>query len=252
MRDNSMRKKLADGKQTVGMWAGLGSEAAVEMAAPLDFDWVLIDCEHGVASYEALPGLLRSLNGSQATSLIRVPSADNMSIFKRVLDAGVEGVLVPQVYTAEQVRAIVSACRYPPLGVRGIAGGRAHKYGLDFMDTLQRSNTEVLVFVQIETKEAVDNVDEILAIEGLDGVLVGPADLSAALGKTLDFETAEFHQALDKILASAKKAGKPAGFYCNSPKEAKERFAQGFQFANICNDASILLQGLAGSLKAME
>lgn len=251
MRDNSMRKKLAEGKQTVGFWAGLGSEAAVEMAAPLDFDWVLIDCEHGVASYEALPGLLRSLNGSQATSLIRVPSADNMSIFKRVLDAGVEGVLVPQIYTAEQVKSIVSACRYPPLGTRGIAGGRAHKYGLDFMDTLQRSNEQVLVFVQIETKEAVDNVDEIMAIEGLDGVLVGPADLSAALGKTLDFETAEFHQAIDKILASAKKFGKPAGFYCNSPQEAKQRFAQGFKFANICNDASILMAGLGGSLKAM-
>lgn len=243
MRDNALKKKLAAGENAVGLWAGLGSEAALEMAAPLGFDWVLIDCEHGVASYDALAGLLRALNGSETTSLIRVPSADNMSIFKRVLDAGVEGVLVPQIYTADQVKDIVSACRYPPEGTRGIAGGRQHKYGLDFMDVLQRSNSQVLVIVQIETKEALDNIDEILAVDGLDGILVGPADLSAAMGITLDFKNPEFIAATDKIAAAAKRADKPAGFYCNNPKDAAEKFAQGYQFANICNDASLLLSG---------
>lgn len=251
MRDNTMRKKLANGEQALGLWAGLGSEAAVEMASSSGFDWILIDCEHGVAGYEALPGLLRSLTGSESTSLVRVPNADDMSIFKRVLDAGVEGVLVPQVYTANQVKNIVSACRYPPQGTRGIAGGRAHKYGADFKDTLQRSNAEILVFVQIETREAIENLDEILAVAGLDGVLVGPADLSAALGQTLNFDTPEFYAAIASILSATKRAGKPAGFYCNNPEEAKARIAQGFQFVNICNDLSILLQGFSKSLRDM-
>ena len=124
MRDNALRKKLAKGEKALGLWAAMGSKAALEMAAPLGFDWVLIDCEHGVAHVEALTGHLRALNGSDTTSIVRLPSADNLSDFKRVLDAGAEGVLVPQVYTADQVRGIVSACRYPPQGTRGIAAGR--------------------------------------------------------------------------------------------------------------------------------
>jgi len=252
MRDNTLRKKLLAGEAALGLWAGLGSETVIEMAAPLGFDWILIDCEHGVAGYEVLPGLLRSLNGSNSTSLVRVPSADDFSIFKRVLDAGVEGVLVPQVYNVDQVKKIVSACRYPPQGVRGIAGGRAHKYGLDFIDTLQRSNEEVLVFVQIETREAVENLDEILSVEGLDGVFVGPADLSAALGKTLNVDTPEYQSAIEAIIDGAKKAGKPAGYYCNNIKDAKARISQGFQFVNICSDMSLMIQGFSRSLRDMK
>lgn len=249
MRENSLKKKLGRGEKAVGLWAGLGSEATLEMAAPLGFDWVLIDCEHGVASYEALPGLLRTLNGSEMTSMVRVPTRDNPAIFKRVLDMGVEGVIVPQIYNAEDARAVVNACRYPPDGERGIAAGRGHKYGLDFMGTLQNANTEVFVVVQIETKEAVETVDEILAVSGLDGVLIGPADLSAALGHTLDFKHPDVVAAFAKVSKAAKAAGKPAGFYCNSPAEAKARFEEGFSFANICNDAGLLLQGYVGALR---
>ena len=252
MRDNAMRKKLTLGETALGLWAGLGSEAALEMAATLDFDWVLIDCEHGVAHYEQLPSLLRSLNTSAATSIVRVPNADDLAIFKRVLDAGVEGVLVPQVYNAQQVKNIVSACRYPPQGTRGIASGRAHQYGADFMDTLKRANEQVLVFVQIETREAVENIDEILAVEGLDGVLIGPADLSAALGKTLDTQSPEFKAAVATVINSAKNAGKPAGFFCNNPKDAISKIEQGFQFVNICSDLGLLMQGYQKSLKGMD
>lgn len=250
MRENSLRRKLARGEKAVGLWAGLGCEATLEMAAPLGFDWVLIDCEHGVASYEALPGLLRALNASQMTSIVRVPTKDDPSIFKRVLDAGVEGVLVPQIYDAADAKAVVNACRYPPEGERGIAAGRGHKYGLDFMGTLQNANSEVMVIVQIETKEAVEAVDEILAVPGLDGILIGPADLSASIGHMLDFKHPDVVAAFDKIVKAAQAAGKPAGFYCNSPKEAQARFEEGFSFANICNDAGLLLQGYTGALRA--
>ena len=252
MRENALKRKLAAGEKAVGLWAGLGSEATLEMAAPLGFDWALIDCEHGVASYEALPGLLRALSGSDTTSLVRVPNKDDSGMFKRVLDMGVEGVMVPQVYNSEDVRAVVSNCRYPPLGERGIAAGRAHKYGLDFLPTLQNANEEVFLIVQIETKEAVQSIDEILAVPGLDAVLIGPADLSAALGHTLQFDHPDVAAAFAKVEKAAANAGKPAGFYCNSPAEAKARFEQGFSFANICNDATLLFQGYTGALKGMK
>jgi len=252
MRDNMMRKKLAKGEKTLGLWASLGSEAALEMAAPLGFDWVLIDCEHGVTHFEALAGHLRALNGSDTTSVVRMPSADNLSDFKRVLDAGAEGVLVPQVYTGDQVKDIVSACRYPPKGTRGIAGGRAHQYGLDFMDYLTRSNSQILVLVQAETKEAIENIDDIMNVEGLDGVLIGPADLSAALNKPLNFTAPEFKAATDKVLQAAKRAGKFVGFYCNDTEDAKARLAEGYQFVNICTDMLLLLKGYIGALRNME
>lgn len=252
MRDNLMKKKMNAGEVALGVWAGLGSDTVLEMTVPFAFDWILIDCEHGASSYEAVPSSLRALGGSSATSLVRVPTANNLSIFKRVLDAGAEGVLVPQVYTAEQVGAIVDACRYPPKGSRGIAAGRAQQYGADFADTFKRSNDEILVFVQVETKEAVENLEAIMSIDGLDGVFVGFADLSAALGKPFDMESLEYTAAIDKVIACSKSSGKPAGYYCSSPAEAKMRIQQGFRFVNICNDQALLSEGFRKSLKAME
>ena len=252
MRENALRKKLSGGENALGLWSMMGSEAVLEMAAPLGFDWVLIDCEHGVASIEALAGLLRGLNGSKTTSIVRMPGADNPADFKRVLDAGAEGVLVPLVYSADQVKGIVSACRYPPLGTRGIASGRAHQYGYDFMDYLLKSDSEILVFVQAETQEAIENIDEIMAVDGLDGVLIGPMDLSAALKKPFEFKSPGFRAATNKVLQAAKNTGKYAGFYCNDVAEAKARLAEGFQFVNICSDMLLLLKGYIGALEAMK
>lgn len=252
MRENALRKKLSKGENALGLWSMLGSEAVVEMAAPLGFDWILIDCEHGVASIDALAGLLRALNGSKMTSIVRMPGADNPAGFKRVLDAGAEGVLVPLIYSADQVKGIVSACRYPPKGTRGIAPGRAHQYGYDFMDYLLKSNSEILVFVQAETREAIENIDEIMAVDGLDGVLIGPMDLSVALKEPFEFKSPEFRAATDKVLQAAKRSGKYAGFYCNDEAEAKVRLAEGFQFVNICSDMLLLLKGYIGALGAMK
>lgn len=248
MRENALRKKLTSGKNGLGLWAMLGSEAALEMAAPLGYDWVLIDCEHGLASFESLPGLLRALNGSETTALVRVPGADDPSVYKRVLDAGAEGVLVPFVNTADQAKAVVDACRYPPAGTRGLAAGRAHQYGLDLLDYFLKSNSEILVFVQAETKEAIDNIEDILNVDGLDGVFIGPVDLSANLGKPFDFTSPEFKAATDKVLNTAKEKGKFAGFYCMDENDAKARLAQGFQFVNVCTDMMLLMEGYKRAL----
>ena len=221
-----------------------------EMIASVGYDYVVVDMEHWPADVPQTLRCFQAIDAGGSVPIARLPANDPVWI-KRVLDAGVEGVLVPQIYTAADAKAVVNACRYPPQGERGIAAGRGHKYGLDFMDTLKRSNEEILVLVQIETKAAVDNVEDILAVPGLDGVLIGPADLSAALGHTLDFEAPDVVAAFEKTLKAGKAAGKPVGFYCNTPGEAKARLAEGYSFVNICSDSGLLLQGYARALGEM-
>lgn len=250
MRDNALKRKLAAGEKAIGLWAGLGSPAALEMAAPVGFDWILIDCEHGESHTDDLAMHLRALTASDATTLVRVPTKDDPAIFKRVLDMGVEGVLVPQVYGADDVRAVVAACRYPPEGERGIAGGRAFRYGLDLRGGLEKANEEVLVAVQIETRPALDAIDEILAVPGLDAILIGPADLSAALGKPFAFDDKDIQGAISHIRERAKAAEVPVGIYCSSPAETARRLAEGFDFANACQDTSLLLAGYRTALQA--
>lgn len=248
MRDNGLKQLWSEGKPAVGLWTMIGNEAVVEVAAKMDLDYILLDCEHGLTSYEAILPQLRAMNGERPTSVVRVPSSEP-AIFKRVLDMGAEAVLVPQVRSAEEVVGIVAACRYPPVGDRGVAGGRAAAYGLDFKDYLARANEQIAVIVQIETTEAVDNVDAIMAVEGLDAALIGPADLSTVLGCSLDFEAPKFLAAVEKIQAAARAVGKPMGMFCGSPKETKKRLEQGFQMVNIGTDMTFLVTAMARGIR---
>jgi len=251
MRDNPMKKKLAAGEPALGMWACLNTEVTLEVAAGLGFDWALIDCEHGLIHTEGLLPFLRAAAGHGMATVVRMPSVHELSAFKRVLDMGAEGVLVPLVRTAEEVAAVVAECKYPPAGNRGIASHRAHGYGTDFMDYFQRANDNVFVAVQIETAEAMENVEAIAAVDGLDGLFVGPADLSAAFGKPFDTQSQVFQDAIDRVLAACKAAGKPAGIYCHGPDDAKQWLQRGFTFVNVCNDQSTLVRGIRSALEEM-
>ncbi len=248
MRKNRLKQLWREGKTAFGMWADLGSPAAVEAMAQLDLDWILLDGEHGAASYEGCFPLLQAMNGSQATSVIRVPAHDHIAI-KRALDMGAEGVMVPYVRTAEEVRRVVAECRYPPVGIRGIGPFRGSKYETDFMDYYNHANQEIAAIVQIECVEAVQNLDAILAVPGLDAIFVGPADLSASMGFFPNVDAPEVQRAIDGIVAAAKKAKMPVGYYCGSGKEAEMRADQGFQLINFGNDMSYLVQSVRRELR---
>lgn len=252
MKTNHLKTLWKEKKVAIGFWASLGSAEIVENAAALNFDWILIDTEHGMSSYENCLPLLRAMNGSKATSVVRIPGFQDTTPLKRVLDMGAEGVLVPQIKTAEDIVKIVNACRYPPMGERGIGNGRAAKYGLDFNDYFARSNEEIAVIVQIETAEAVENIDSIFEVPGLDAALVGPADLSAALGCTFEWDSPVYTDAVDTILNAAKKANKPIGFFCGTIKDAKLRLEQGFQFVNIADDINLVSRGMVRAFKDLE
>ena len=194
----NLKARLKAGEKLLGAWTTTDSPDNAEVMALAGIDFLLMDHEHGQATLPAAIAQLRAIKGTGCAGLMRVPSNDAVYI-KRVLDAGIQGIMVPQVGTAEEARAAVAACRYPPGGIRGAAGGtRATSYGAD-MEYYGRAADELLVIVQIETPEAVENTAAIAAVDGVDVVFVGPRDLSAQIGKLNRFEDPELRALITRI-----------------------------------------------------
>jgi len=178
---NGFKRALARGETQIGLWSSLSSNYSVEVIAGAGFDWILIDLEHSPNDLESLLAQLQAAAAYSAHPVVRVPWNDMVTI-KRVLDVGAQSVLVPYVSSAQEARAAVSYTRYPPNGVRGVAGTtRATRFGR-IKDYARRAHEEICVLVQVETQSALDSIDAICATEGVDGVFIGPADLHASLG----------------------------------------------------------------------
>jgi 2-keto-3-deoxy-L-rhamnonate aldolase RhmA len=210
---NILREKLSKGEPVIGTFISLGHPDITETLSGLGFDWLLIDCEHSVIGLETMTLMMQAMNGSDCTPIVR-PQWNDMVIIKRTLDAGAHGVLVPWVNNREQAEYAVRACRYPPVGLRGYGPRRAALHDPDYMKT---ADEEIILIVQIETREAVDNVDEILAVEGIDACYIGPFDLALSFGiGPPDWNNPEYLAAFDRVLEAAEKAGKPAGMFTTS------------------------------------
>src|SRR2546429_3029022 len=190
-RPNHLKARLRSGKRALGCWTVLGAPAVIELLALCGFDYLLLDQEHGFGEPSALLHSLQAMAATpHCTSVVRVPSND-ANYLKRVLDAGVEGVMVPNVETAEDARAVVAACRYPPAGRRGSALGsaRASDYGINAPKYRQAAADELLIVCQIESPKAVDNLQAIAAVDGVDGLFLGPHDLSGPAGQPRHLKT---------------------------------------------------------------
>ena len=254
MRDNKAKALLNSGKPAIGLWAQTASPAIVEAATTQDLDWILLDFEHGNGSAHDALTLVQAGRGVMGrdggpTLVARIPEAEPVAI-KKLLDLGVEGILAPQIQTAAEAAEIVAACHYPPAGARGIGPARATAYGSDGQDYFKRIHHQVLVGVQIETKQAVEEVEQIAAIDGLDYLLIGPADLSAAYGHFLNPRHEDVEEVVAHVLRVAEAAGKAAGYYCNSGADAKERIDQGFRMVNVASDMGAFLGGLRRQIRA--
>ncbi len=199
-RENKLNQTLQSGGKALGSWTSLDSSISTEILAMAGFDYLLIDQEHGFGDPTHLAHQLQALSASQTTSVVRVPSHDP-NYAKRVLDAGVECIMFPSVNTAAQAQAIVTACRYAPAGLRGMAPGiiRASNYGYKAQEYVKTANQNLLVICQIETVEAVKNIDALVAVEGIDMFFIGPNDLSASNGKVGDFADPTFVAMMDKV-----------------------------------------------------
>jgi 4-hydroxy-2-oxoheptanedioate aldolase len=231
----------------LGGWCALPSSYATEIVARAGFDWLCIDMQHGLFDVSGAVPMLQATSASGVPTLIRVASAEPAGIGK-VLDAGAAGVIVPLVDTAELARQAVLACRYPPQGVRSWGPARAQLNADAY--TVESANDSVLCVVQIETTEAVKNLDEIMDVPGVDAILVGPSDLAISLGMTptLGPVPGEHTRIIASIAAAAAKRGMPCAIYCGTEAATAQFHALGYRILACFGDALTLRQAAADSL----
>lgn len=245
---NTLKSRLKAGAKALGAWTMSDSADNAEVLALSGLDFIMIDQEHGQGLLTDAIAQMRAMAATKCAPMIRVPWNDFVFI-KRVLDAGVQGVMVPQVNNAEEARAVVAACRYPPHGIRGAAGGtRAASYGFD-MGYYDRAAEDLTIIVQIENAQAVENAAEIAAVDGVDVVFIGPRDLSASIGKLNKFEDPELRALLAKAEQAVIKSGKVLGCVAGSGAIAKEMFGRGYGFLISGSDLAHLRNGVVQMLK---
>ena len=224
---NHFKELLTGGKVALGAQLRLGVPAIAELFAIAGFDFIVIDGEHAPQTPVGIQAQLQAVQGYNCTPIVRFGRNDPDEI-RLMLDIGAGGVLIPLLKTAADVEKLVQACRYPPEGTRSYGPSRAYQYGFD-RDYFPRSQPSLVIMIIIETAEAVDNIDEILAVDGLDTFVLGLADLSTALGVPLQYEHPKVEAAVEKVLAAAQKAGKPSGvsFYPANMPFMRQRIEQG-------------------------
>jgi 4-hydroxy-2-oxoheptanedioate aldolase len=236
---NAFKHALAEGRQQIGLWCTLSHHLAVELEAGAGFDWLLLDSEHSPNDLESLVPQLQAVAPYHTTPVVRVPWNEMVNI-KRVLDIGAQSLLLPYVQDADEARAAVAATRYPPAGVRGVAGTtRATRFGR-VKDYARRAQDELCVLVQVETEAALRHVEAIAAVEGVDGIFIGPADLHASMGYTGETANPQVVPKIVEALTRIRKAGKAPGILTADEALARRYIEAGSLFTAVGVDAMIL------------
>jgi 4-hydroxy-2-oxoheptanedioate aldolase len=236
---NAFKEALSQGERQVGLWCALASPIAAEILAGAGFDWIVIDGEHAPNDITTLLPQLQAMRVSTAEPVFRVPWNDAV-IIKRALDVGARSLLVPFVQNAEEARKAVAAARYPPLGIRGVAvTPRATDYGRA-KDYHRNAHLETCILVQLETKAALNEIEAVAAVEGVDGIFIGPSDLAAASGHLGDPKHPEVQAAIKDAAARIRGSGKSAGFLTGNANDAEAYFEMGFNFTAVGSDVGIL------------
>lgn len=243
MKTNRVRTLLREGRPAVGTWLTLADTVSAQLMATCGFDWLTVELEHSHLSLEHAARACAIVSAMGCVPLVRVPlnTAENI---KRVLDTGAWGLVVPLVNSQADAEAVVRASRYPPLGRRTVGGQLGPvNFATDPGTYFARSNEEILVVVMAETREAITNIDAILSVPGIDAVFVGPNDLHASLGATpaFDSDLPEFHGALAKVLAAARRHGVAPGIHVPDAAHAARRIAEGWQFVAVSSEAGFML-----------
>jgi 4-hydroxy-2-oxoheptanedioate aldolase len=240
--ENPFKRALRAGKPQIGLWSSLSSNYTVEVIAGAGFDWILLDSEHSPADIENLLTQLQAAAPYPTHPVVRIPWNDMVTI-KRVLDIGAQSLLVPYVSTAEEAKAAVSYTRYPPAGVRGVAGTtRATRFGR-IPDYARRAHEEICLLVQVETQRALDNIEAICGIDGVDGVFIGPADLHASLGHPGEIANPKVKPMIDEAIRRIRKAGKAPGILTPNEADARHWLDCGALFVAVGADVGILARG---------
>ena len=233
----NLKEKLKKNEFTIGSWITLGHPSIAEIMARIGFDWLTVDMEHSAITLHQAQQLIQIIDLCGVVPLVRIGENDPV-IIKRVMDAGAHGVVVPMVNTKEDALKAVSAAKYPPVGTRGVGLARAQGYGLEFKRYKEWVNKGSIVIVQIEHIKGVENLEEILSVDGVDAFIVGPYDLSGSLGMPGNFTHPSMRNALKRIMNVSKKFKRTAGFHVIPPdaKEINNKIREGYRFISFSLD----------------
>lgn len=247
---NNVRNLLVQGRPVINGWLTIPNAFAAELMAQAGWDSLTVDLQHGVQDYASMVACFQAIAGRGVAPLVRV-LANDAAMIGKVLDAGAAGVICPMVNTAQEAQQVVSACRYPPLGSRSFGPLRFGLYADQSVDILAAGNTYALCIPQIETREALDNLSEILAVPGVDGVYVGPNDLAISLGYApgSDREDPAMLEIFDHILAQSRQLNRFVAMHCDSPGYAANMLARGFPFVTVGMDAFFLIRAARAAVE---
>jgi 4-hydroxy-2-oxoheptanedioate aldolase len=236
---NRLKRALREGRPQIGCWSSLASHISVEILAGSGFDWLLLDTEHAPNELPMVHSQLQAMEGGTATPVVRAAWNDAV-IIKRLLDVGVQNLLVPFVQTPDEARRAVAATRYPPDGIRGVAVAiRANRWGR-VTDYPRRANAEIGLIVQLETRLALENLEAIAAVEGIDGLFIGPSDLAADLGHPGDNRHPDVRATIEDAIARIRATGKFPGILAPVEADARHWLERGCLFVAVGNDAILL------------
>ncbi|MBS7838424.1 4-hydroxy-2-oxoheptanedioate aldolase [Wohlfahrtiimonas chitiniclastica] len=256
---NAFKATLKNNETQIGLWLGMANSYSAEMVATVGYDWLLIDAEHAPNNVKTVLQQLQALAPYQMQGfshpVVRPPIGD-VALIKQYLDVGVQTLLIPMVESAEQAQTLVDAMRYPPEGIRGVGSALARASLWNSVeDYLNKANDEMCLLVQVENLAGLNNIEEIVALEGIDGVFIGPADLSASMGHRGNPSHPEVQAAIAKTVKIVREAGKAAGILYADPKQAQAYIDMGFNFVAVGVDTTLLVKAcrqLLGQFKVSE
>ena len=250
---NGFKQRLLAHEGQVGLWCSLSTAFTVEAVAGAGFDWLLLDTEHSPGDVQSVMSQLQALSGFPDVSPVVRPAANDAVLIKRFLDIGARSLLIPYVQSPDEARAAVAATRYPPNGIRGVSAlTRATQFGR-YVDYAHRADMEIALLVQIETQAGLDALEDIAAVDGVDGIFIGPADLAASLGHMGQLAHPDVVRAVEDAIVRIGKCGKPAGILTADPSFAARCIELGTVFTAVGVDAALLARGadaLAGRFRA--
>ena len=253
---NLLREKIMNGEKTIGTFFEAGNANVAEALALTAVDYMLIDTEHGPFDVESVMPMLRAAELHDTTALVRVKDSNRNSVLK-MLDIGAGGLIIPQVHSIEEIRKLVEYAKYYPLGQRGVAFARGAGYGYlehaagDINDYFATCNRETLLVPQCETMGCLENIEEIAKVDGVDGIFVGPYDLSVAMGIPTQFDKPEFKAAMERIVKAVRAAGKFTIIYCANSEVANARLSQGFDSVTVGQDINYYIDAINAMVKAI-
>ena len=249
----NLKKKLQNNELTVGSWIMMGIPMSAEVMALAGFDWLVIDIEHTSIDFESVHVIISAIQAKCVKALVRVSKNEEV-VIKRVLDMGADGIIVPMVCSRKDAEMAVSYAKYPPKGVRGVGLFKAQHYGTAFEEYKKWVNEELVVIAQIEHKNAVENIEEIISVDGIDGVIIGPYDLSGSMGYPGEFERDDVKQAVEHVLKVCKENRKPSGFHVvdTDPAKLNEKIRQGCTFLAYGIDYFFMRDAAVNGMKRVE